>query len=780
MQELHFKDPLAANHLQILFKSSRLIPFLGAGFTKGFRSKKGKVPDAKALTINITNVAAEKAGLSSNEIAEIKDISDLKTAFELISDSSYIATAQSQALLGNLFSHVEVADSDKRDFLLLNWPHIFSFNIDDAVERVTKKYRVLVPNREVSREFINANTCLLKIHGDIEEYLAYKDQNLIFTWRDYAHSIESNRGMLTFLDNQAKHSALMFLGCSLDAEVDLLHLSKSTAFSGSIYLKRGKLSIKERITLKSYGIDQVIFFDDFDQICPWINSVLHGIDREAPFRDISIDDSIVKNGDAISLIANGGPIFVSDRDGHRVAKKPQNFAARSALAEALAQLRVHECLLVTGRRFSGKTLFLLQLMDSLKQYNSNFYASTDIYHPGVRRLVAGSEHTVFFFDSNYLNSQSLAEILSAQMAVTNRLVLCASSGDAEMFRFNLETKNVDFREISLPNVLDEAEAEALNSGLESQGLPNYQKRETLLSFAFRYYDEFKDRLKRSEIFDKNIGEELLSVIVLVAAFGKAEAAQLESLHEYFDSSAFIKHNDRIFEKEAAFGSVGYIIMCNSSAWLISTLGRYISSNRSAIEQISKIIIKLSKSGFHVAARSLISFDKLNELAGAKNARTFIRGVYVEIQETYSHERHYWLQRAKCELISGHSMEDFESGMRYASKVRLDCGGERNQTYFSATLVMAQLCARAYKVTLDKLYLPRLLDYLLESVRNYANNSRHMDKAISSYFDRQSDLRSTLDALFDAKGIEFLTRRRDLDELRSFIELHNPRSQVSRH
>jgi len=770
MQEIHFTDPQAANNITTLFKGSRLIPFLGAGFTKGFRAKKGKVPDANSLTTIITDVACEKIGISSADVEQIKEIKDLKTAFELLSDSEYISANQAQALLGNLFSKVELADEAKKRFLKLDWPHIFSFNIDDAVEKTTSRYRVLVPNREVSREFINSNNCLLKIHGDIEEFLAYKDPNLVFTWRDYAHSIEKNKAMLSFLENQAKHSALLFLGCSLDAEVDLLHLSKTTSFSGSIYLKRGKVSIKDKIVLKSYGIEQVITFDTYEEICPWLHDTLKDIEREVPFQDISIDDSIVKNSDAINLIANGGPLLVVESSGHRIARMPQNFANRTALSEAHAKLRNHECLLITGRRFSGKTLFLYQLMDSLKQYASNYYTSTDVFYPGVRRLVAGTENTIFFFDSNYLNSQSLDEILAAQLHPTSRLVMCASGGDAEIFRFKLESRNVIFSEVKLSSVLDDTESVALNVGLTSQGLPNYKKPETLLSFAFRYYGEFKTKLKRSEIFDKDIDEAFFTVMVLVAAFGKAEGAQLECLRGYFDKESFIRQNDRIFESEQIVGGTDYVITCNSSAWLITTLGHYISRDKRAVEQVSRIIRKLSEDGFHVAARNLISFDKLNELGGQNNVDTFIRGVYVSIQETYSHEQHYWLQRAKCELISGRSLDDLEAGMRYASKVRLDFGDERNQTYFSATLVMAQLCTRSYKYSKNESFLLRLLDYFLESTKNYQNNKRHVDKAIAPFFNRQSDLRMALDALFNSSGLEFLARRDDIAELKSFFEL----------
>jgi hypothetical protein len=93
IHQTHYLDKNSSQELITLFKSSRLLPFFGSGFTKGEKAKRGKVPDAIELTQIITDIAAKKEGLSSTEIDQIKNINKLKTAFGLLK-KTYIFQAK--------------------------------------------------------------------------------------------------------------------------------------------------------------------------------------------------------------------------------------------------------------------------------------------------------------------------------------------------------------------------------------------------------------------------------------------------------------------------------------------------------------------------------------------------------------------------------------------------------------------------------------------------------------------------------------------------------------
>lgn len=758
MEQIHFSDAMAKDRIQTLFKSSRLIPFFGSGFTKDAPAKRGRVPDAAGLTALIVKVAMESR---PDAAAELKGISSLKLAFGLLEMPAYITKKKSQALLASIFSEVDLSDNHKTRLLGLDWPHIFSFNIDDAIERVSSSYKILRPNRKTSREFISSHRCLFKVHGDISEFCAEDDSNLIFTWRDYAHSIESNKALLGFLEEEAQNSSLLFIGCSLDAEMDLMHLTKNTPFSKSIFIKRGKATLSEEITLRDYGIETVIFFDNYNQIYEWIFGTLQGVKRTSPTRDLGFNDSRLTQKDAIKLIASGGPVYQIS-DGKRIARSSSTFAPRTLVNEAVKSLRNNQCLLVTGKRFSGKTIFAFQLALALKEYGITFWGSTDSYSPSSRRELQSLQSHIFLFDSNSLDHESSYEVLKAEIQQTSRIVFISSNGDAESLRHKLVDKQIKFEEISLKSDLDNTEAAAFRGSLSGSGLPLYKNDETLLSFAFRCYEEFKGELGNSELFSKSFANETYLVLILIAAFGGAEKTHIDAVLEHFDVDGFVKANDRMFEIE--YPPVGSpVLTCNSPVWLLKAVQDLVHKDKQAYKDFVRVIVSLESKGFSTLARDLIRFDKLNELSGGGNVKIFIRSLYTEISEIYKGDSHYWLQRAKAELISAQNAEEIADGVRHAKKVRLDTADTKNRTYFSATLVLTQLFARGYKITKDKKYLVSFVDPCYESISNYANNRRHVDDMA-----KVSEVRQTVRALRDAAILELLPQRERIQHITSFF------------
>ncbi|OAX89288.1 hypothetical protein A7D16_07455 [Xanthomonas nasturtii] len=770
MEQQHFKEPAASAEIRRIYESGRLLPFFGSGFTKDEKARKGRVPSAASMTKHITTMASERC--KDPQIAQqMRNITDLKVAFNLLFKNEYIDSASARTYLSNTFSDVKLNGAYKSDLLKLTWPHIFTFNIDDAIEPVASKYKKLLPNKEVAKEYISSNRCLFKIHGDVEELCAYTTGNTVFTWAQYVNSIDTNYSMLSFIQEQAIDSSFIFIGCSLDNELDLMSLAQKVPFSKSIFLKKGKVDFEEGLKLSSYGIDRVIYFDQYDEIPRWLVSVLKDAKIVTPERELTVEDMPdITAAEAMHLIANGGPLMKSD-ELSRIALCPAIFPRRQEVDSITKSIRSSQLLLVVGRRFSGKTTLLLQTIEAIHDYSTSFFSTSDSFSPEILSILASRRNHAFFFDSNFLDSQALDAILSAKTDPSNKIILCASQGDADLFRFRIGSRSIQFVEIAIPNKLTEDETENFNKSLNSLGLANYSTKNNLLNFAYHYFSNYKSQLPPNALFERAYNSDELKVLILIAAFGKAERILIKAILPNFAINEFILSNDRLLEhiSSKSNSSIGAVI-CNSTSWLVRVVKDEFKRDRiSAI--IAEIIVALAKDGFRTTANNLISFDKLNELAGG-SVNTFIREVYELIQQPFEEDGHYWIQRAKSQLISGRSETDFLDGKQWAGKVRAENSDVKNTTYYSATFVRAQLHARSYRISSSINDLRSFFEDMYESTRNYSNNKVHIDRMLRSV---KPDIAHAVSALGATNDPFFLPRKNEVAEL---VGLFNT-SQASR-
>ena len=762
-----FDDPGIADQIVALFRSGNLIPFFGTGFTRGCRAKKGTVPDANELSKQILKLASESQGLSATDKAEILRISDLKTAFSLLKDETYVEPAQAKKLLESMFSAVSVPSDGRREILQLPWPHIFTFNIDDAIESSTKQFKKILPNRTASLEYLQANRCLFKFHGDIDEFIQYEDTNLIFTWMEYIDSIDKNRSLITYFESIAQRSSYLFIGCSLDAEIDLMHVSKKTQFVNSIYLKKGPPSVTEKLNLKNYGIGQVVYFDDYETIYTWLRDILHGIEIEERIEELEfLTEPTDKNG-IIRYIASGGPVLHRGDKNQLAVRTPGFISTRLTVQKIRSTLVNEDFVVLRGKRFSGKTTALIQLYRDLNHYSGYFFASQDNYYPGIRNIMAGVDNSLFIFDSNFLDGESLKEILNTTLAKGSKIVLCCNNSDFAFFQRRLEDKNVEFVDIEFKNSLLAEESKATNKVLNKLGLPEFKTNETLLSAAYRYYDNFDSITKNSLLFSKNIDRITFEVLFVIAAFGKLSSLTKDAAFKSINIKEFLKSHDALFELENS-GTLNEVVLCNSSTWLINAIRKFIQDNRSTSPSyVAGLIIAMSQNGAKSAANSLLRFDKLNEIVSEKGDAVFIREVYKALEESYESVPHYWLQLAKLELIAARKLSEIRDGISHAKKVRIDQQAKQDSTYFSATLTLAQLCGREYIETNDTDCLIQMMKYYKESFDNYENNKRHLDEIREKYKSRKH-VHKALEALFTSTNTALLPHKRTVDSLRASI------------
>ena len=254
--------------LRGLLLTGRCIPFLGAGFTAGEPAYRGCVPSGTAFMNVMRNAinaspTSEKPDPSSLERYNFQQLAD-EYFREPIVDLDDIKTT-----LRNLFTCVSLTSETKKDFLRWDWEYIYTLNIDDAIERELNAIKVL-PHSDFSQH--KTTQFVYKLHGDAADAVTAGTSaamKLIFGSADYISSLISNRSLISTLANDFAERHLLFIGCSLTDELDILFaLAQANTTSvpppttNRVYITADEPSDYEsKKKLRRYGITEVLVVD---------------------------------------------------------------------------------------------------------------------------------------------------------------------------------------------------------------------------------------------------------------------------------------------------------------------------------------------------------------------------------------------------------------------------------------------------------------------------------------------------------------------------------------
>ena len=187
MEVVHYND--IKDNIISHFKNQTFVPIIGSGFSCGCKSKKGNVPSGseyRKYMIDEINKSCnisddEKESVSKMTFSQVADIYnelvDLQTRINYLKDN---------------FSRV-VLEHYKKDFLTIEWPYIYTLNLDDAIENNSNYDYVILPDKEMYEDIIDEEKCIIKIHGDVKYLTTYKEDNCVLTQKQYVNSIKKNK-----------------------------------------------------------------------------------------------------------------------------------------------------------------------------------------------------------------------------------------------------------------------------------------------------------------------------------------------------------------------------------------------------------------------------------------------------------------------------------------------------------------------------------------------------------------------------------------------------------
>lgn len=355
-----FLNSEVEKEIQQHLKRGMLIPILGSGFSRGCNSRSGKVPSGDDYKKYMIDEIMKARGYDSSRRInfEKKQFSEISTIYHKV-----ISIEDQRRYLRNNFTRVELSD-EKKKLLEINWPYIYTLNTDDAIEKNSKYNNVIYSNRKIWDDIFDEDRCTIKLHGHVDDILSYVDSKCeIFDQTQYVQSLTSNRILLDKLKHDYEYLNLIYIGCSLSNEIDLLSVAAGSSSNGShYYCTVNKPDKDDMILLSEYGITHCVLFDSYNAIYTELAASANeaekidssDLDNHKTFEFTELPDGFDKNK---SYLFHGkNPV-----DSNRKVQLPSFFVSREIADDIVKNVKIKGTQIIVGPGCSGKTYVALDI-----------------------------------------------------------------------------------------------------------------------------------------------------------------------------------------------------------------------------------------------------------------------------------------------------------------------------------------------------------------------------------------------------------------------------------
>lgn len=662
------------------FQRKMLIPVIGSGFTRKCESIKGKVPSGEDYKIHMGNEVSQKLKLSRE-----RGDAFLKESFSKVS-SAYnrvIPLEERKAYLLDNFTGVQL-DELKKDFLTINWPYIYTLNIDDGIENNSAYNFVIYANRHVSNSIFAGKKCVIKLHGDVAEMLAYTDsKSEIFTQEQYIKSLRENVSLLDKLSHDMQFQNIIFIGCSLSDEIDIMFCSSTNEVdntSARYYCTTQEPEVLEQIQLEQYGITHCILFNTYDEI---YDGLLKASEEAAK---IQVDDlTPFQSGEVTHLSSDydknkayllyGKSLLGKDRK----ITFPYFYIHREITGLIFEKVDKTPLQFVLASGCSGSSYVAIDIVSRIRDREVFIFESKDRITEDAFSLLLEKQNCVVIADcKSFSNDQIVELILSRDILIgngTHVLVFAEKSNRdlANTFQL-LEYRGVpnlsELHPISLGKKFSQPELARLNPLLTAVGAGVFNSEKTIVDNIITVSETLRERNKFYSLTPhlKDIKE--IAALIALATEKKLYSARVVQL----DIASEIEYQQKAtaplierestwsFEKDDVDNSPAKYVL-NAEFWLYRKLGEFAKYewNHQKIAQAYKYIVgriiahegppNLEYNKKDATYKEYIMFDNINRIfcsygyAGTE----LIQKIYDSLNDDLSSDPNYMHQRAKCRI-----------------------------------------------------------------------------------------------------------------------------------
>jgi hypothetical protein len=195
-----------------------LVPIIGSGFSGGMKTPKGQVPTGTQMKNYMLDTIIEVKPEFTKEQLSTMEFSWVAQRF-----FEYVDSEKIEKYFRQFFVNINFQNNAKWNFInRIGWKYIYTLNIDTAIEDSSRNWEVFYPNSDFINESVYEKRKLFKVHGDVNQFFKTREKNtLILSQQQYINSLKENKKFQDLLISDYKGKNILYIGCSLDDELDL-------------------------------------------------------------------------------------------------------------------------------------------------------------------------------------------------------------------------------------------------------------------------------------------------------------------------------------------------------------------------------------------------------------------------------------------------------------------------------------------------------------------------------------------------------------------------------
>lgn len=751
-----------SNEIIQMMRRKTIIPVIGSGFTRDCIARSGKVPSGEDY---YNYMIAQIVDQNPDEM-KVKELNN--ESFSSISSIYHkmVQAEKQQSYLLNKFTNVKL-ENVKKNFLKIDWPYIYTLNIDDAIENNSEFKTVLYANRDIRNSIFEQEKCVIKLHGDIKDILKYEDSNCeIFDQKQYVVSIKKNVSLLKKLTHDYEYLNLLYIGCSLSDEIDLL-FSTSMANDNNnnrYYCSTQIPTLLQKTKLEAFGITHCIVFESYDDIYEKMTDAFHQslcitpdeLEQFSTYEFKTLGTGFELN---CPYLFQGKSIL----NNSKIAIYPSFFVSRSVTDKIVENINSKGTQIVVGRGCSGKTYVSYDIIRRVRDREVYAFRSKDRINNETLTLLLNKENCLTIFDSKVLSIKQIEEIIlttSERVVKSNSIIIIENksnrdlSGLLVLMKMNEHLEDDEIPQLEISNRFSKPKTDEINNYLVTSSLGVFSENKSIADNIINASNLLIQKNKFSQISPLTDNVRQVSSLIVLATLGKVYASDAINLDlvEEFEMQCkkamplIEKESTWVFEMSAANNSpLKYVV--NAEYWLFNQLDILAKSRKGRekiIEAYRYIIGKLieingkpdlMKGEKYAPYKDYILFDNIFQIFRSQGTK-IIRDIYQSLNDILATDPNYLHQRAKCYIRSAYKSTEEKDKEKWLEMAYRDASisnssFEKRYESHENEKIMISAAYSLYTAALALCHIAKLRNYRDISIN--ANAVKCLYKAISSPF-----------------------------------------------